>query len=194
MTSLLSRIFGSRTGSHVCQGKTEYNPEYELLCTEFLDRNKIQWPSKYATTLLKTRLQPILSEPSFKYPSEDTMVRVRGLTLQLWEAALKYLQEEDSGNGPDSQRLLEALILSIAQREEFRVEYLGWQRAKPKKRSYRKGKTSSSGNNSNGNNSSFGRSVSVGVVSMNKKGKRGSASPRSGPKSGSFNTAKDRGH
>ena len=70
MSSLLSRLFGNNKDKIICQGKTTYDPEFELLCTEFLDPKKAPWPSKYATTLLKTRLQPMLSEMTEVYNIE----------------------------------------------------------------------------------------------------------------------------
>ena len=56
------------------------------------------------------------------------MLKARDLTLQLWSVALARLAMNNES--VEGQRLLETLILSIAQREEFRVEFLGWRRNK----------------------------------------------------------------
>jgi len=153
MTSLLARLFGHRRDTQICQGKTAYNPEYELLCTEFLDPNKAPWPSRYATTLLKSRLQPMLSEPSFHYPSEQVMVKARDLTLQLWTVALERLANNQTNHdGVEEQRLLETLILSIAQRDEFRVEFLGWRKNTKNTKNTKNNKNNKNSKNSKKNN------------------------------------------
>jgi hypothetical protein len=136
-----SRVFGARNLLPVpVVGQLPYDQEFVDAALEFLDTRRYPWPSRAASDLLKLRLQPYLDAPCFEYERESDLLAARGCMLKLWALALSRLTGTAGGQptGAPSHRALSNVVLAIAQRNEFQLEYLGFRL--PSKRSKKKGK------------------------------------------------------
>ena len=95
--------------------------------------------------LLKLRLQPYLDAPCFAYSSTDMMLKTSDILLRLWALALSRLMSTGSTLNPKMHRALTTMILSIAQRDEFHIEFLGFRLPSRKKINVKRKRSTSGG-------------------------------------------------
>lgn len=140
-----SRLFGGRNVPVPVEGQIPYDSDFMDASNDFLNSQKYPWPSRETMDLLKLRLQPYLDAPSFTYSSTDMMLKTSNILLKLWALALSRLMSTGSNLNPKRHHALTTMILSIAQRDEFHIEFLGFRLPSKKKINVKRKRSTSGG-------------------------------------------------